>query len=72
MDDERPGDQPHDDGVPAVTPAPGSPKAIRRGCRCSVLLNHPPVGGQVDAHLVSPLCPVHHTDGVAPDPPHPP
>ena len=40
---------------------PGSPGALRDGCRCSVLLNQA-VGPDPDAErpgFVNPLCPVH-------------
>lgn len=37
--------------------APGSPPALKRGCRCSVLLNRPTA--PPEQHLVAPDCPLH-------------
>lgn len=49
----------HDD--PDTHLAPGSPDALRDGCRCSVLLNQAVGHGAGDDHpgFVNPLCPVH-------------
>jgi hypothetical protein len=46
-------------------PAPGSPGALRDGCRCSVLLNQAVGQGPDDERggFVNPLCPVHGSLG---------
>jgi hypothetical protein len=52
---------------PPTNSAPGSPGAVRDGCRCSVLLNQA-VGGADVEHpgFVNPLCPVHGSLGSEP------
>jgi hypothetical protein len=72
-DEAHPGDPPpREDDVAPGSPAPGSPEAVRRGCRCSVLLNQAPVGGHEDAHFVNPLCPLDHSGAAGSGPPTPP
>ena len=48
---------------------PGSPGALRDGCRCSVLLNRAVEPGRDAEHpgFVNPLCPVHGSLGNEPD-----
>ena len=50
-------------------PAPGSPGALRDGCRCSVLLNRAVGQGPDDDQpgFVNPLCPVHGSLGAEPE-----
>ncbi len=49
------------DRLDTTDPGPGSPGALRDGCRCSVLLNRAVGQGPDDDHpgFVNPLCPVH-------------
>jgi hypothetical protein len=59
-----------DDGGAAAAASPGTPRALRDGCRCSVLLNQAVGQGGPGDHpgFVNPLCPVHGSLGSDRDP----
>jgi hypothetical protein len=60
------------DETPVVAPgprdpdphlAPGGPRAVARGCLCSILANAAYRAGAAEEPLVDPRCPLHSTDG---------
>jgi hypothetical protein len=60
-----------DEGGAAAAPSPGTPRALRDGCCCSVLLNQAVGQGPGDhPGFVNPLCPVHGSLGSDRDPDH--
>ncbi|MDT7745467.1 MAG: hypothetical protein QOE59_4545 [Actinomycetota bacterium] len=70
-DDEPTTDRPGTTGPsPTGAGGPGSPGALRDGCRCSVLLNRAVGQGPDDDHpeFVNPLCPVHGSLGTEREP----
>ncbi|MGE3286201.1 MAG: hypothetical protein AB7J32_08870 [Pseudonocardia sp.] len=48
-------------GRPDPHLAPGGPRAVARGCLCSVLANAAYRAGAADEPLVDPRCPLHTT-----------
>lgn len=43
--------------------APGGPRAVARGCLCSILANAAYRAGAADEPLVDPRCPLHSGTG---------